>query len=120
MNAIATGAIRNRRTAVIDAEPPARGSDAGLRAVKAIHTAAWFSIEACMVYVLYAGFARRSDRRAGIAAGVVAAETLIFAGTVSAARSPRSQRTSAPSTARSPTSICPGGSPTACPPSTSH
>jgi hypothetical protein len=48
--------------------------------VKAIHTLAWFSIEACMVYVLYAGFARRSDRRAGIAAAVVAAESLIFAG----------------------------------------
>jgi hypothetical protein len=59
---------------------PAGGSDAALRAVKAIHTLAWFSIEACMVYVLYAGFARRSDRRAGIAAGVVAAESLIFAG----------------------------------------
>ena len=56
------------------------GSQAALRAVKAIHTLAWFSIEACMAYVLYAGFARRSDRRAGIAAGVVAAETLIFAG----------------------------------------
>ena len=56
------------------------GSQAALRAVKAIHTLAWFSIEACMAYVLYAGFARQSDRRAGIAAGVVAAETLIFAG----------------------------------------
>jgi hypothetical protein len=33
-----------------------------------------------MVYVLYAGFAQRSDRRAGIAAGVVGAESLIFAG----------------------------------------
>ncbi len=33
-----------------------------------------------MIYVLYAGFAGRSDRRAGIAAGVVAAETLLFAG----------------------------------------
>lgn len=33
-----------------------------------------------MAYVLYAGFARRSDRRAGIAAAVVAAESLIFAG----------------------------------------
>jgi hypothetical protein len=33
-----------------------------------------------MAYVLYAGFAGRSDRRAGIAAGVVAAESLIFAG----------------------------------------
>ena len=61
-------------------DSPARGSDAALRATKAIHTLAWFSIEACMMYVLYAGFAGRSDRRAGIAAGVVAAETLIFAG----------------------------------------
>jgi hypothetical protein len=51
-----------------------------MRAVKAVHTLVWFSIEACMVYILYAGFARRSDRRAGIAAGVVAAESLIFAG----------------------------------------
>lgn len=56
------------------------GSRAALVTVKTIHTLAWFSIEACMVYVLYAGFARRSDRRAGIAAGVVAAETAIFAG----------------------------------------
>jgi hypothetical protein len=32
-----------------------------------------------MVYVLYAGFARRSDRRAGLAAAVVAGESLIFA-----------------------------------------
>jgi hypothetical protein len=61
-------------------DPPAHGSQAALRAVKAVHTLAWFSIEACMVYVLYAGFARRSDRRAGIAAAVVAAESLIFAG----------------------------------------
>jgi uncharacterized protein YndB with AHSA1/START domain len=58
----------------------AHGSEAALRAVKAAHTLAWFSIEACMVYVLYAGFARRSDRRAGTAAAVVAAESLIFAG----------------------------------------
>ena len=33
-----------------------------------------------MAYVLYAGFAGRSDRRAGTAAAVVAAECLIFAG----------------------------------------
>jgi hypothetical protein len=63
-----------------DAAPPAGGRhDAALALIKAIHTLAWFSIEGCMVYVLYAGFARRSDRRAGIA-GVVAAESLIFAG----------------------------------------
>ena len=61
-------------------EPSAHGSQAALRAIKAIHTLAWFSIEACMAYVLYAGFAGRSDHRAGVAAGVVAAETLIFAG----------------------------------------
>jgi uncharacterized protein YndB with AHSA1/START domain len=59
---------------------PAQGSQTALRAIKAIHTLAWFSIESCMAYVLYAGFARRSDRRAGIAAAVVGAETLIFAG----------------------------------------
>jgi uncharacterized protein YndB with AHSA1/START domain len=61
-------------------ERAVHGSDAALRAVKAIHTLAWFSIEACMVYVLYAGFAGRSDRRAGVAAAVVGAECLIFAG----------------------------------------
>ena len=61
-------------------DPFTHGSEAALRAVKAIHTLAWFSIEAGMVYVLYAGFARRSDRRAGIAAAVVATESLIFAG----------------------------------------
>jgi hypothetical protein len=53
--------------------------DAALGLIKAIHTLAWFSIEGCMAHVLFAGFARRSDRRAGIAAGVVAAESLIFA-----------------------------------------
>jgi hypothetical protein len=50
-----------------------------LTAVKAFHTLAWFTIEACMVYVLYAGIRGRTDRRAGLAAGVVAGETLIFA-----------------------------------------
>ncbi len=50
-----------------------------LRAVKSFHTLAWFIIEACMVYLLYAGFRGRSDKRAGIAAAVVAVETLVFA-----------------------------------------
>jgi type IV secretory pathway TraG/TraD family ATPase VirD4 len=54
--------------APVIARLPRACSEAALRAVKAIHTLAWFSIEACMVYVLFAGFARRSDRRAGIAA----------------------------------------------------
>jgi hypothetical protein len=51
-----------------------------LRAVKAFHTAAWFSIEACMVYLLYAGFRGKTDKRAAAAAAVVAGETLIFVG----------------------------------------
>jgi uncharacterized protein YndB with AHSA1/START domain len=61
-------------------DPPAHGPQAALRAVQAVHTLAWFSIKACMAYILYAGFARRSERRAGTAAAVVAAESLIFAG----------------------------------------
>jgi hypothetical protein len=50
-----------------------------LTAIKAVHTLAWFSIESCMLYVLYAGLKGRSDRRAAIAAAVVAGESLIFA-----------------------------------------
>lgn len=50
-----------------------------LMAVKSFHTLAWFLIEACMVYLLYAGIRGRTDRRAGVAASVVAGETLIFA-----------------------------------------
>jgi hypothetical protein len=41
MNAAVGGTIWSRRAAA-------------LRAIKAIHTLAWFSLEACMVYVLYA------------------------------------------------------------------
>ena len=48
-------------------------------AVKVGHTLAWFSIESCMLYVLFAGVARRSDRRAALAGAVVAGESLIFA-----------------------------------------
>jgi hypothetical protein len=50
-----------------------------LVAVKLVHTLLWFSIESCMAYVLWAGFAGRSDRRAAIAAGIVGGETAIFA-----------------------------------------
>lgn len=41
-----------------------------LKAVKAFHTFAWFTIEACMVFVLYAGIRGKSDRRAGQAADI--------------------------------------------------
>ena len=50
-----------------------------LAAIKFVHTLVWFSIESCMVYVLWAGLKRQSDRRAAIAAGVVASESVIFA-----------------------------------------
>ena len=50
-----------------------------LVAIKVVHTLAWFSIESCMVYLLYAGFAKRTDPRAAVAAAVVGGETLIFA-----------------------------------------
>jgi hypothetical protein len=55
------------------------GSNPALAATRLIHTLAWFSVESCMVYLLYAGFARRTDRRAAIAGAVVAGESLIFA-----------------------------------------
>ena len=50
-----------------------------LRVVKSIHTIAWFTIEACMAYVLYTGVRGRTDRKTGVAAVVVAGETVIFA-----------------------------------------
>ena len=50
-----------------------------LVAVKVIHTLAWFSIEWCLVYLVYAGIAKRSDRRAVLAAAVVGGEGVIFA-----------------------------------------
>jgi hypothetical protein len=47
--------------------------------VKVIHTAAWFSIESCVAYLLYAGVCGRTDRWAAIAAGVVLGESAVFA-----------------------------------------
>ena len=48
--------------------------------IKAAHTLAWLSIESCVLYALYAGLRGRTDRRAGIAGGIVAGEVLVFAG----------------------------------------
>jgi hypothetical protein len=48
-------------------------------AIKAVHTLAWASIELCVLYVLYAGFVGRTDRRVGIAGAIVAGESLVFA-----------------------------------------
>lgn len=54
-------------------------SNVALTTIKLAHTLAWFSIEACLVYVLYDGFVGRSDRRTVIATGVVGCESLNFA-----------------------------------------
>jgi hypothetical protein len=50
-----------------------------LALIRSVHTAAWFSIESCVGYLLWAGATGRSDRRAGAAAAVVAGECLVFA-----------------------------------------
>jgi hypothetical protein len=50
-----------------------------LALIRGVHTAAWFSIESCVGYLLWAGATGRSDRRAGTAAAVVAGECLVFA-----------------------------------------
>ena len=50
-----------------------------LALIRGVHTAAWFSIESCVAYLLWSGATGRSDRRAGAAAAVVAAECLVFA-----------------------------------------
>ncbi|MQA87571.1 MAG: hypothetical protein GEV03_23845 [Streptosporangiales bacterium] len=49
-----------------------------LMTVKAAHTAIWFGVEACMIYLIYAGLTRRTDRRAALAGAVVGGESLIF------------------------------------------
>jgi hypothetical protein len=58
---------------------PAVGPDRRLAAVKGVHTVIWFSIEACVLYLLATGLARRSGRGAAVAAGVVAGECAVFA-----------------------------------------
>ena len=56
-----------------------RGGTKRLTAIKVAHTVAWFFIESCMLYVLYAGLKGRPDRRAAVAAAAVAGESVIFA-----------------------------------------
>lgn len=56
-----------------------RGHTGVFVAIKVVHTVAWLVIESCFSYVLYSGLARRSDRRAALAGGVVAVECLVFA-----------------------------------------
>jgi hypothetical protein len=71
--------LRPQRAASAAVEPQTAGAGHALLAIKTAHTLVWFSIESCMLYVLYAGLANRTDRRAAIAAAVIAAECLVFA-----------------------------------------
>ena len=70
---------RRRCAGSAAAGPRSAGARPALLAITVIHTLAWFSIESCMAYLLYAGLAKRTDRRAVIAAAVVTGESLVFA-----------------------------------------
>jgi hypothetical protein len=61
-----------------DRAPGVPPHQAALMTVRTVHTVVWFSIEACMGYLLVAGFARRTDRWAAAAGAVVAGESLVF------------------------------------------
>ncbi len=50
-----------------------------LVAIKVLHTTVWATVEISMIYLLVAGLIGRTDRRAGVAAGIVAGESLVFA-----------------------------------------
>lgn len=58
---------------------PTQGRRLLLAAIKVVHTAIWFSVEAAVGYLLYAGVTKRSHgvRTAGV---LVAAEVAIFLG----------------------------------------
>jgi hypothetical protein len=60
--------------------PPPRVDSRRLVWIRAVHTAAWLSIECCVGYLLWSGATGRSDRRAAAATVVVAGECLVFAG----------------------------------------
>jgi hypothetical protein len=51
-----------------------------LTAVKGAHTLIWLGVEAGVVYLVYAGVTRRSDKGAAFAGLMVAGETAVFLG----------------------------------------
>ena len=52
--------------------------DLTLVAVKVVHTVIWALVEAAVVYLLFTGVAKRSDRKAAIAGAVVAIEGVVY------------------------------------------
>jgi hypothetical protein len=57
--------------------PPVHARQLAL--IRGVHTVAWFSIESCVGYLLWAGATGRNRRQAGAAAAVVAGECLVLA-----------------------------------------
>jgi hypothetical protein len=55
------------------------GRRAALVAVKLFHSCAFLVIQSAILYLLYKGIKRESDARAGIAAGIAAGESVIYA-----------------------------------------
>jgi len=51
-----------------------------LLSVKAVHSLAFLVIQSAILYLIYKGLRRESDRRAAVAAGIAATETLIYVG----------------------------------------
>ncbi len=51
-----------------------------LAAVKAFHTAIWFTIEFAVLYLLYTGIRRRKGPAVTVAASIVALESAVFLG----------------------------------------
>ncbi|MEV6523768.1 hypothetical protein AB0M43_17615 [Longispora sp. NPDC051575] len=49
-----------------------------LATLKTVHTVIWLAVESSMAYLLYAGVTHRTDRRAAIAATIVATESAVF------------------------------------------
>ena len=49
-----------------------------LALLKTVHTAIWLLVESAMVYLIVAGLRGRTDRRTGVAAGLVGTESVVF------------------------------------------
>jgi hypothetical protein len=47
--------------------------------IKTIHTAIWASVEAAVAYLIFSGITKRTNRLVTASAGVVVAETAIYA-----------------------------------------
>jgi hypothetical protein len=71
--------IRERAEAEHRRHHPAPVRPVRLALIRGVHTAAWFWIESCVAYLLWSGATGRTDRRAAVAAAVVAGECLVFA-----------------------------------------